>query len=66
MPLQSGMHERKVNFMRYKFWFEVDIPVDKATDEVLQKLFQDVANIIQPVCPFDDDDWDFCVAHDNF
>lgn len=50
--------------MRYKFWFEVDIPVDKATDEVLQKLFQDAANTIQPVCPFDDDDWDFCVVHE--
>ena len=48
--------------MRYKFWFEVDVPDEKASDEVLQKLFQDVANAIQPFCPFDDEDWDFGVA----
>lgn len=52
--------------MRYKFWFEVEIPDEKASDESLQKLFQNVANAIQPVCNFDDNDWDFCVAHDNF
>lgn len=49
--------------MRYKFWFEVNIPDNKASDEAMQKLFQDVANAIQSVCPFDDDDWDFCVVH---
>lgn len=52
--------------MRYKFWFEIEIPESKSTDESLQKLFQQVANAIQPVCPFDDDDWDFCVAHNDF
>ena len=52
--------------MRYKFWFEVEIPDEKASDESLQKLFQNVANAIQPVCHFDDNDWDFCVEHDNF
>ena len=51
--------------MRYKFWFEVDIPNEKSSDEVLQELFQNAANAIQPVCPFDDDDWDFCVARDD-
>lgn len=50
--------------MRYKFWFKVDIPNNKASDEVLQKLFQDVANAIQPVCSFDDEDWDFGVDHE--
>ena len=50
--------------MRYKFWFKVDIPDNKASDEVLQKLFQDVANAIQPVCSFDDEDWDFGVDHE--
>ncbi len=52
--------------MRYKFWFEVDIPDEKASDEFLQRLFQDVANAIQQVCQFNDDDWDFCVAHNEF
>lgn len=49
--------------MRYKFWFEVEFPDGKASDEFLQKLFQNVANEIQSVCPFDDDDWDFCVLY---
>lgn len=51
-----------MNDMRYKFWFEVDISNDKSTDDELQDLFQSVANAIQDVCPFNNDDWDFCVA----
>lgn len=52
--------------MRYKFWFEVDIPIKKSSDKFLQNLFQKVANAIQLVCPFNDEDWDFCVVHDNY
>lgn len=52
--------------MRYKFWFEVNIPDDKASDEAMQKLFQDVADAIQPVCQFDNDDWNFCVSHNGW
>lgn len=51
--------------MRYKFWFEVDIP-SKYSDKRVQNLFQDVADTIQKTCPFDDDDWDFCVSHNNY
>ena len=52
--------------MRYKFWFEVNIPNENASDEEVQSLFQNVANAIQSVCPFDDEDWYFCIAHDEF
>lgn len=45
--------------MRYKFWFEIDIPDEESLDDELQDLFQSVANAIQNVCPFDDNDWDF-------
>ena len=37
--------------MRYKFWFEVNIPNENASDEEVQSLFQNVANAIQSVCP---------------
>lgn len=48
--------------MRYKFWFEIDIPDNQSSGDKLQKLFQAAADAVQTVCPFDDDDWDFCVA----
>lgn len=51
--------------MRYKFWFEVNIPNKKSSDNELQDLFQSVADAIQYVCPFNDDDWDFCVKSEG-
>lgn len=50
--------------MKYKFYYTVEIPDNKCDDDFLQKYFSRIAKIIQLVDPFDEDDWDFCVARD--
>lgn len=52
--------------MKYKFCLIVDIPKGKANDKNLKKLFQEFADKIQSVYPFDDDDWDFCIYSENY
>lgn len=50
---------------KYKFWFETYLPEEKyPTLETVQDLFQTVADKVQEVIPFDNDDWDFSYKGD--
>ena len=52
--------------MKYKFYFTVDIPDEECSAENLNDKFQKVADTIQEICPFDDDDWDFCACRFDY
>jgi hypothetical protein len=48
--------------MRYRFYFEIEIPDEECDAKNLNDKFQKVADAVQEVCPFDDEDWDFCAC----